>query len=313
MEERFTEIERENRILMVKLASIIKRDHNNCKSIFYCHLTCDVASRKSLTNRSNSLRNHSPSNSFSNDKPYFYQKSLNYGKRVREYNHILAENEVLLQRLQRKNSTFDVTKWDKDDKERQKKMKNLNCYRRIEEKMHLANMEKTLQSSLEKQFSRVHLSSTISGGPKKECSKSIIKATQSTFFKAFDKSALTTLNTARSRTSQQKEDSIMKSHRSKSNKLKHIKVDKSKSAYKLQKLVTASIENSSRGRNQTVEPKHKTSYRYSHKPKRLAEEEFVNTIRSFNKTPSLIKKSKNHAVTAEGTSRQNPLADHLNH
>jgi hypothetical protein len=72
------------------------------------------------------------------------RKSLNYGKRLRDHQTIVQENENFLRRLQRQNSTFNVLKWNNDEMGRQKVMHNITCYRKIEEKEHIKNMESTV-------------------------------------------------------------------------------------------------------------------------------------------------------------------------
>jgi len=81
MENRYTEIERENRILLEKMSNIMQ------------------ATKPSLYNPQRT------------DK-----RSLNREARKRESMKITIENQAILRRLQDKQATYSVTRWEEDHK-----------------------------------------------------------------------------------------------------------------------------------------------------------------------------------------------------
>ncbi|OMJ95488.1 hypothetical protein SteCoe_1081 [Stentor coeruleus] len=88
MEDRFTEIERENRILLEKMSQIV-----------------------------NSKQHHS--------SPTNRRKSLNTAARKRQNLQIVLENQALLKRLQEKQPSYSVNKWEEERKSTEKRLKNI--------------------------------------------------------------------------------------------------------------------------------------------------------------------------------------------
>ncbi|CAI2369270.1 unnamed protein product [Moneuplotes crassus] len=110
LEERYTEIERANRILLEKMANII-----GTKNPVHHNL------RQQPTKLSSSF--FMPG---LNVKP-----SLNSDKRKRELNRINFENNKLLRRLQSKKPTYDIVRWAKDRRKNEKIIQNISAYPHI--------------------------------------------------------------------------------------------------------------------------------------------------------------------------------------
>jgi E3 ubiquitin-protein ligase TRIP12 len=87
IEERYTEIERENRILLEKMTNIM-----------------------------------SHRGSLKDSRPY-RPKSLNRGLRRRKLAEISMENQAILKRLKEKTSQFNFSKWEKDRKVAENRLK----------------------------------------------------------------------------------------------------------------------------------------------------------------------------------------------
>ena len=88
-EDRFTEIERENRILLEKMSHIVNSRGN----------------RSSSTNR---------------------RKSLNNEARKRQNLQIIVENQALLKRLQDKQPSYSVYRWEEERRNTEKRLKNIS-------------------------------------------------------------------------------------------------------------------------------------------------------------------------------------------
>ena len=86
----YNEIERENRILLQKMTTIMENNPNS----------------------------HLP----------FAKRSLNKEARKRELWKITTENQAILKRISEKNSNYDVIKWEEERFEREKIMKNISEY-----------------------------------------------------------------------------------------------------------------------------------------------------------------------------------------
>ena len=91
-EERFTEIERENKLLLDKMTRIMKHGSQSSASI------------------------------------PFEKKSLNKESRKRELLKITMENQAILKRLQEKQSSYNASKWIEERKEQEKIIKNICEY-----------------------------------------------------------------------------------------------------------------------------------------------------------------------------------------
>lgn len=81
-EERYTEIERENRILLEKMSNIMQKQ----KPSLYRPPETQV----------------------------MMKRSLNRNRRKIEFEKITLENDKILKRLQKKTATYSVERWDKD-------------------------------------------------------------------------------------------------------------------------------------------------------------------------------------------------------
>jgi E3 ubiquitin-protein ligase TRIP12 len=100
LEDRYTEIERENRILLEKMTSIMQKPNRTTTS-FSTDRYAQVANNK---------------------------KSLNRAARKQELLKITLENQAILRRLQDKQSNYNVSKWENDHRHRQELLKNMSEY-----------------------------------------------------------------------------------------------------------------------------------------------------------------------------------------
>ncbi|KAH7479835.1 hypothetical protein PRIC1_008612 [Phytophthora ramorum] len=92
-EERYAEIERENRILLEKMSTIMQGD--------------------SLDNKNQSIA---------------YGHSLNKGLRKRELQKITSENQAILRRIQMREPTYDHVQWEEDAKKNERYAANIREY-----------------------------------------------------------------------------------------------------------------------------------------------------------------------------------------
>ena len=113
--ERYTEIERENRILLEKMTNILQ----NPKGISH-------ANAQLSTMNPQAAQTHSQQMSGSGSQTgLHYKKSLNREARKRELIKITRENQVILKRLQEKKPNYNVTKWAQEDQQRRKLLENI--------------------------------------------------------------------------------------------------------------------------------------------------------------------------------------------
>jgi hypothetical protein len=101
LEDRYTEIERENRILLEKMTSIMQKPNRTSTSF--------STERFGVVSAGN-------------------KKSLNRASRKQELLKITLENQAILRRLQDKGSNYNVTKWEYDHTRRQDLLKNMSEY-----------------------------------------------------------------------------------------------------------------------------------------------------------------------------------------
>lgn len=92
-EERYAEIERENRILLEKMSFIMQND--------------------TLDNKNQSIT---------------YSHSLNKGYRKRELQKITSENQAILRRIQLSEPTYDHVQWEEDAKRNERYAANIREY-----------------------------------------------------------------------------------------------------------------------------------------------------------------------------------------
>lgn len=102
LEDRYTEIERENRILLEKMTSIMQKPNRTSTSF-------------------SSDRFNLPPNPVS-------KKSLNRASRKQELLKITLENQAILRRLQDKSSNYNVARWENEHRQRQDLLKNMSEY-----------------------------------------------------------------------------------------------------------------------------------------------------------------------------------------
>jgi len=102
LEDRYTEIERENRILLEKMTSIMQKPNRTSTSF--------------STER------------FNLSSGAAIKKSLNRESRKQELLKITLENQAILRRLQDKNSNYNVARWENEHRVRQDLLKNMSEY-----------------------------------------------------------------------------------------------------------------------------------------------------------------------------------------
>ncbi len=110
LEDRYTEIERENRILLEKMTNIMQN--------------------KTLYGSAGNIM----------------KKSLNKEARKRELLKITMENQSILRRLQDKNSYYNVSKWENDEISRKRMLSNICEYPYLLEQMSITQSMHTSQT-----------------------------------------------------------------------------------------------------------------------------------------------------------------------
>lgn len=114
--ERYSEIEKCNKILMQKMTGIIQNKETFCKSISITHLTLIPQTEQRNLIGLNSV---SPRGKFFSSRNRLdNKKSLNFDKRLRDHKNIIMQNEAMLYRLQNKKSNFNVGKWERVENQR---------------------------------------------------------------------------------------------------------------------------------------------------------------------------------------------------
>ena len=119
--ERYTEIERENRILLEKMTNILQNPNGishanaNLNTMQAMGATTSVAQSQQLQGMPSAATIQ-------------FKKSLNREARKRELMKITRENQVILKRLQEKKPNYNVTRWAQDDFTRRKLLENICEY-----------------------------------------------------------------------------------------------------------------------------------------------------------------------------------------
>ena len=115
-EERFAQIELENRILLDKMAKIMQNNPSSHSNQFL-YRSCLQAKPGTRIDRCMypviDSRNYAPS------------KSLNRDKRMRELQRITEENQKMLQRIQSRRPFYDHNRWDEQHKRDLKYLENI--------------------------------------------------------------------------------------------------------------------------------------------------------------------------------------------
>lgn len=101
LEDRYTEIERENRILLEKMTSIMQKPNRTSTSFSTERFGITTAAMK---------------------------RSLNRASRKQELLKITLENQAILRRLQDKTSNYNVARWEVDHQTRKDLLKNMSEY-----------------------------------------------------------------------------------------------------------------------------------------------------------------------------------------
>lgn len=113
--ERYTEIERENRILLEKMTSILQTKG-----------PCSAPHNQSVSVENRTISEIQ--SSITSSLPPIHKRSLNNGLRKREMLKITQENQLLLKRLQERKPVYDVKQWAKEDQIRQRKVQDMCEY-----------------------------------------------------------------------------------------------------------------------------------------------------------------------------------------
>lgn len=109
--DRYTEIERENRILLEKMTNIMQKNNIQNSTIYP------------------QMPSVQPSVQLTATAPNLFQKrSLNKDARKRELLKITMENQAILKRLQDKQPNYNVVKWETEAFERKKILNNICEY-----------------------------------------------------------------------------------------------------------------------------------------------------------------------------------------
>lgn len=118
LEERYTEIERENRILLEKMTNILQNPQG------ISHANAHLSTMQAGTSNMGATSSHQMAQTSSVGNIQF-KKSLNREARKRELMKITRENQVILKRLQEKKPNYNVTQWAKEDQSRRKILSNI--------------------------------------------------------------------------------------------------------------------------------------------------------------------------------------------
>ncbi|CDW81952.1 UNKNOWN [Stylonychia lemnae] len=113
LEDRYTEIERENRILLEKMTNIMQNNNKNASFPLSAGSVnaIQTASTQSTTQALG-----------------LQKKSLNREARKRELLKITMENQAFLRRLQDKQPNYNVYRWEEEEQDRKKILKNICEY-----------------------------------------------------------------------------------------------------------------------------------------------------------------------------------------
>ncbi|CDW83918.1 UNKNOWN [Stylonychia lemnae] len=122
-EDRFTEIERENRLLLEKMTTIMTAKPQNSLLRSF-HNRNNFAPNSGKSNRSR--HSFSQSSQHSNRSLSSHSnKSLNYVKRKRDHDKIENENISILKRLRDRKATYNAVQWERDNQKRQQRLFNI--------------------------------------------------------------------------------------------------------------------------------------------------------------------------------------------
>lgn len=127
--ERYTEIERENRILLEKMTSILQKQRGtlfsaNSAGVVGGGFSQPPGQRSQLNMGSNDMTNMT----LQPGPSVMARKSLNREARKRELVKITRENQMILRRLQEKKPNYNIATWQKEEDSRKKILANICEY-----------------------------------------------------------------------------------------------------------------------------------------------------------------------------------------
>lgn len=112
-EERFAQIERENRVLLEKMSKIMRQDPGDARSCHGGHHTEQFPFRSTLQLKPG-IRVDMTQYPMLDSRNFVAPKSLNREARLRELKRITAENQGMLRRIQSRQPYYDHQEWERD-------------------------------------------------------------------------------------------------------------------------------------------------------------------------------------------------------
>lgn len=112
-EERFAQIELENRVLLEKMSKIMRQDPGDARSSHGGHHTEQFPFRSTLQLKPG-VRIDMTQYPMLDSRNFVAPKSLNREARLRELKRITSENQSMLRRIQSREPYYDHHKWEED-------------------------------------------------------------------------------------------------------------------------------------------------------------------------------------------------------
>jgi len=112
-EERFAQIELENRVLLEKMSKIMRQDPGDARSSHGGHHTEQFPFRSTLQLKPG-VRIDMTQYPMLDSRNFIAPKSLNREARLRELKRITAENQSMLRRIQSREPFYDHLKWEEE-------------------------------------------------------------------------------------------------------------------------------------------------------------------------------------------------------
>mmetsp|Transcript_17504 Transcript_17504/g.29382 ORF Transcript_17504/g.29382 Transcript_17504/m.29382 type:complete len:250 (+) Transcript_17504:233-982(+) len=137
-EERFAQIELENRILLEKMSKIMRQDPGDARSSHGGHHTEQFPFRSTLQLKPG-IRCDMTQYPMLDSRNFIAPKSMNRESRLRELKKITSENQSMLRRIQNREPYYDHTKWEEE---------------RVRDLQYLKNIRSREVMALSKTFSR---------------------------------------------------------------------------------------------------------------------------------------------------------------
>eukprot|EP00241_Pyramimonas_parkeae_P010770 CAMPEP_0114248658 /NCGR_PEP_ID=MMETSP0058-20121206/13697_1 /TAXON_ID=36894 /ORGANISM="Pyramimonas parkeae, CCMP726" /LENGTH=224 /DNA_ID=CAMNT_0001362093 /DNA_START=367 /DNA_END=1041 /DNA_ORIENTATION=- len=123
-EERFAQIELENRVLLEKMSKIMRQDPGDARSAHGGHHTEQFPFRSTLQLKPG-VRIDMTQYPMLDSRNFVAPKSLNREARLRELQRITAENQAMLRRIQSREPYYDHKKWEDDRAQSLQYLKNI--------------------------------------------------------------------------------------------------------------------------------------------------------------------------------------------